>query len=123
MFVLCTCLLFKALQGETDRSYFFRFENLNLTMDLETYNSILIKKGENPYDIPNDHGTGEGLTRAHIAFRKDLLRKKIVCPFYLNLLFMTENSSFNNKLNRYGTMKKNLIGMHALKTIIQLSSK
>ena len=47
-------------------------------MDLNTYNSVLTKRGENAYEIPNDNGTGKGLTRAHIAFRKDLIRKKIV---------------------------------------------
>ena len=47
-------------------------------MDLETYNTVLSKRGENPTEIPNDMGTGEGLSRAKIAFRKDLIHKKVV---------------------------------------------
>ena len=49
-------------------------------MDLQTYSNVLSKRGENPYEIPKNHkiNLGQGLTRADIAFKKDLIREKVV---------------------------------------------
>ena len=49
-------------------------------MDIETYNSVLTKRGEDPHEFPNDARVSghDKLTRADIAFRKDLIRDKVV---------------------------------------------
>eukprot|EP01084_Bolivina_argentea_P301081 519319_1 len=47
-------------------------------MDLETYTTILTKRDANALEIPNDIGISNGLNRANIAFRKDLIRGKII---------------------------------------------
>ena len=54
-------------------------------MDLKTYNTILAQKGKNPYEIPD--GTATGDTRGHIAFRKDLVKKKVVWFVNISIMF------------------------------------
>jgi len=45
-------------------------------MDLKTYNTILQARGENPHEIPD--GTATGDSRGHLAFRRDLVKNKVV---------------------------------------------